>query len=394
MRRRQLLNAGGAWLGLGASVGMAGRAAASQVQVQAPVPTRAKAFTDLDALLRQPPLRLQRLQGGPEAARDILRAVMGLGVISAETHNAAVSLLVSGVPRELPLAPLKPTGDAALDEAQRQERAQFLNAFFGAPIDLRPNFKRWHSAFAWTEASATEANGRVPRLRQGLSFFDAQGRLLHRLWLGSLQGGGAQHLPDSATNAATPAYEALLQRYALAAGASEPLLKPLEPPVEEARPPLNLAEFRQSWRELTDAHQFAQLLSETGLPREKALALAPPGMSWQVRIDSLAQIYTQAAAQNLRLLSFVGNRGMTQIHTGLARWHGDADGWTLKGPDVQMRVQPQLLARVWVAQRAGLHSVDVFDREGQVVLSIFAERKARAPQPAAWEALLRTLAMV
>lgn len=250
--------------------------------------------------------------------------------------------------------------------------------FFGAvgqvlgDIDLRIFSAHWCHAVAVHPAS-----GRV-----SLQWFDAAGVAVHKV-----------HLD------ASPVFDALVQSWR--SEATEVRVVPVTTEEIRRTPPADVAAFRSEWDALTDTHEFHGLLRRHGVSRVAALEAAAPPRARRVAVCSLGQVLEAARDRGLSIMTFVGNRGVIQIHSGVPQRVARTPGWlNILDPDVNLHVREADIAEAWVVRKPAsggvIASLECFDRHGRDVLLVFGKRHDNAPASVTepFASLLETLPSV
>lgn len=330
------------------------------------------------ALAAQAGRQAVRLQDGPDAARAIMARVLDLGEIRATTRNADAQVETTGVPKKL--GPVQPRGTQTLAQAQAA-RDRFLQVtaggYIGGPVDLRLNFAQWAYAFAQTR---TASDGRTSRR---LQFFDAQGQEIHQVTL--TQDDGMARFEQLVADFRATGEAASPTRLALQSAPAEP------PDLPDAQ--IDVAGYHEAWRGITDVHQFHGIQKTFRLGREQAMRLAPAGATRRLPPQALGSLVDGAVRQQVPIMAFVGNTGLTQVYSGTLQAAHTRGTWlAATGPGVRLLLRQQAAASGWVATRGGVTSVDFFDREGRTIVTFFGERLGADHRIApAWPALVETL---
>jgi putative hemin transport protein len=275
------------------------------------------------------PLRTDDLEG-------LLNAIPALGAVKSVTRNESVVLERVGTYGT-------PTFFGPV--------AQLLGE-----IDLRIFPGQWAHAFAV----------RPPEGRVSLQWFDAHGVAVHKI-----------HLEPS------QAFDALVESWRLdvAPGLE---LQALASPAVELSPPADLAQFRAEWDALTDTHEFHGLLRRHQLTRLAALRHAGEPRARRVAVASLGLLLEAARDAGQSIMTFVGNRGVIQIHSGVPQRVMRTPGWlNIMDPEINLHVREADLAEAWVVRKPGsggtIASLELFDAHGSDVLLVFGKRADDAP---------------
>lgn len=318
-----------------------------------------------------------RLQADGNQPREIMRAALNLGLVQAITRNENGVIETTGTASKFKQAGDKSEqGDAKQDPEKEARERNIAGGYLGGAIDLRFHFENWKYAFAVAQP------GRDGKLSRSLQFFDAHGDSVHKLYVRSEA--GVAVFDQLVATFRAPQQDSQLNVLASVA-------RPAEKPDAE----VDLKEFQLAWKEMTDVHQFAQILREFKLTREQALRLAPAGMVERVTPEALRTLLENAAKDKVAIMVFLGNDGLTQIYSGKIEKTMAAGGfYNVLDPDFNLHIRDTALRSGWVVKRGGVTSIEFFDKEGTQVLTFFGVRERGKPQPQAWNDLADSLPRV
>lgn len=241
-------------------------------------------------------------------------------------------------------------------------------------IDLRVFFSHWRHGYAVTESGPKGE-------RYSLQFFDASGGALHKVY--AVEGTDMN------------AWQALVARYR-AEEQRPPLALEKLPGLRRHSGPVDSAALRADWEAITDVHQFHEVLQKHKLDRLTALEHIGRDWAFPVASNTLEAVLQDAAQTELPVMVFVGNRGIVQIYTGkvqklvtIPRWFNVLD------EDFNLHVLQSGIHSAWVVRRPSddgvVTSLDGFNAQGELVFSVFGERKPGVPELTAWRALMDAL---
>ena len=244
----------------------------------------------------------------------------------------------------------------------------------GPEIDVRAFFREWHSA--WAVSTATSHG-----LRRSIQLFDAAGDSIHKVFV---------------TDSGVAAFGRVIARFhAVAAPTVTFAPRPLN--VERPDASVDIAEFHARWDAMKDTHEFHGLLRALHLTRTQALRLAGTSRARQVTAQALERTLDMAAGAGERLMIFVGNRGIVQIHIGTIHRVMRASGWlNILDPRFNLHVRDTDIASAWVVTKQSsdgpIQSLELFDASGATILQIFGKRAEGAGStPPGFKAMLQTL---
>ena len=322
-----------------------------------------------------------RLQADGNQPREIMRGALDLGLVQAITRNENGVIETTGIASKFKQAGDKSEQgevkqDARPDPEQEARERNIAGGYLGGAIDLRFHFENWKYAFAVAQP------GRDGKLSRSLQFFDAQGDSVHKLYVRS--------------GAGVAVFDQLVNKFrAPEQGAQLNVLAAAPKVAEKPDASIDVKEFQLAWKEMTDVHQFAQILREFHLTREQALRLAPAGMVERVTPQALRTLLDNAAKDKVAIMVFLGNEGLTQIYSGKIEKTMAAGGfYNVLDPDFNLHIRDTALRSGWVVKRGGVTSIEFFDNEGTQVLTFFGVRERGKPQPQAWNDLAASLPRV
>ncbi|RFP14699.1 MULTISPECIES: hemin-degrading factor [unclassified Duganella] len=307
-----------------------------------------------------------RLQEGENVPREIMRRALDLGTVMALTRNDNGVLERTGVATRL-----KPQEEiVGLDADKEKEREARLRniagGYLGGEIDLRFTFKNWKYAFAVVQP------GKDGVVTRSLQFFDTHGNAAHKIYVKS--------------EAGVPVFDKLVAEFRNPVQSAD--LKVTAAPARAAEKPdsaVDVKEFQMAWNELTDVHQFNRLLTEFGVSREQAMRLAPASAVRRVTPLAVRQLLEESAKQKLDIMAFLGNESTIQIFSGKVNKVQEAGGWfNVLDPEFNLHLRDNAFNSGYVIKRAGVTSVEFFDKNGELVVSFFGVGERNKPQPQSW----------
>ena len=315
-----------------------------------------------------------RLQADGNQPREIMRAALDLGIVQAITRNENGVIETTGVASKFKQAGDKSEqADAKQDPETEARQRNIAGGYLGGQIDLRFHFENWKYAFAVEQA------GRDGKPTRSLQFFDANGTAVHKIYLRNEPG--------------VTVYDKLVATFRMPQQSAELNVLAVAPKAaEKPDAEIDVKEFQLAWKDMTDVHQFAQIMREFHLSREQALRLAPAGVVERVKPEALRTLLENAAKDQVAIMVFLGNDGLTQIYSGKIEKTMAAGGFfNVLDPDFNLHIRDTALRSGWVVKRGGVTSVEFFDNDGTQVVSFFGVRARGKPQPQAWVDLADSL---
>jgi putative hemin transport protein len=292
----------------------------------------------------------------------LLHSFETLGEVMALTRNDACVHEKTGVYRNVEVASAHPMA-TVLDEQ----------------IDLRLFLNAWHLAFAVETPFAGATDG----LRRSLQFFDRDGTAVHKVFLTRKSDLAAYEQIVGGRLHPQPEAE-------LSVSAKAP--RPAQRPDAEIDAPAFLAD----WNALQDTHDFFPLLRRYDVRREQALRLAEGRFADRLDLSAARGVLDRAADTELPIMVFVGNAGCIQIHTGPVRTLRAHGPWyNVLDPGFNLHLNEEQVASAWAVRKptedGDVHSVELFDAEGELILQYFGKRKPGLPELPEWTALVEAL---
>ncbi|WP_288841368.1 hemin-degrading factor [uncultured Deefgea sp.] len=254
-------------------------------------------------------------------------------------------------------------------EYEHIEAEKAIGLVLGADLDLRMFFNAWQSHFAVQEGE-----------RLSLQFFDGAGVAVHKIFM--------------TANSNIAAYQALVAKFADAA----PAWPNIAPYPSDAMPrdAADPAALRAAWLALTDTHGFFPMLRKNQVSRLGALRAAGADLAQAVAIDAVETMLQQAAASELAIMCFVGNRGMVQIHSGPVKKLLRTGPWfNILDEKFNLHLNTTAIASCWVVNKPTVDgwvtSLEVYSESEELIVQFFGVRKPGVPELAAWRTLLENL---
>jgi len=240
----------------------------------------------------------------------------------------------------------------------------------GPDIDLRLFPNRWKFGFA------------LEGERPSLQIFDAAGHAVHKIFA------------TDATNWA--AWARLLDRFAAPDAAAPPEHAPAAEPAP-AETPVDGHALRQDWLGLRDTHDFFPLLRRHKATRRQAFRAAGEDLALRLAPGAARATLELAAAREVPVMVFVGNRGAIQIHTGPVRRLVATPGWfNVLDPTFNLHLREAGVAECWrvvkPTEDGAVTSIELLDAAGETVALLFGARKPGQREREDWRALASDVA--
>lgn len=331
---------------------------------------------------------LQRYQNLQAQSKNLRarNAAAELGVSEAELVASRIGLGVTRLRDEAKaiLAEVASVGEVMAltrnEHCVHERRGRYDNLSFSGSmglalnedIDLRLFMHHWASAFAVEEAG-----------RHSLQFFDREGTAAHKIYL--------------TDNSDLQAYLALVQTFAHSQQRDDLNLSPYAPrSADRSDSAIDVVGLENSWRALQDTHDFHAMLARFDVGREQAMRLVSDELARPLPKHSARVLLESARDSGCEIMVFVGNRACIQIHSGPVSELRATPGWfNVLDPRFNLHLNEAGLASCWLSRKPTVDGIvsalEVFDAEGELVVTFFGRRKPGQPELSLWRELLAQL---
>ncbi|XDD51005.1 hemin-degrading factor [Leptospira sp. WS92.C1] len=247
----------------------------------------------------------------------------------------------------------------------------------GEEIDLRIFLSQWKFGFAVEEIKKDET-------LRSFQIFDLFGNAVHKIYLrdpSKIQ--EWETLKNSLCNFEEHKLEIQKEKKSIA----------------EKREPINKEDkikFLQSWGHLKDTHEFFSLLKNFKITRPESMRIAEGKFTTTLSKESVWKTLNLASENKVPIMVFVGNPGCIQIHTGeIFRTAAMGPWWNVLDPEFNLHLNSETIKEVWKvvkpSQDGDIHSIEVYDSEGELIVQFFGKRKPGIPEREDWRDLLSNL---
>jgi putative hemin transport protein len=251
-----------------------------------------------------------------------------------------------------------------------------MGQVLGPDIDLRLFLMHWHVGFALRE----EVDG---QLRRSLQIFDKHGVAIHKIY------------PQEPTSEV--GFEKIASDFRDENQAPHEVTQP-EPAaiVDPLDSEVDVAALRAAWDSLKDTHEFHGMVRKFNLGRVQALRLAGEERAYRVKPRAVRELLERAAASEMRIMVFVGNRGMIQIHSGPVKNIKIVGPWlNVLDPDFNLHLREDLIDKAFVVKKATrdgqITSLELYDPAGENIALFFGKRPPKEGEQPAWRELAESL---
>ncbi|MBS1660667.1 MAG: hemin-degrading factor [Bacteroidetes bacterium] len=249
-----------------------------------------------------------------------------------------------------------------------------MGVVVGADIDLRLFFRNWAFAFA---VLADEAAG----FKDSIQVFDFQGTAVMKVFL--------------TEDSDRAAFEGIVRDFAAPVQPAGLDILPASPPPVYKDDQVDIPAFRSDWGQLKDTHDFFPMLVKHQVSRLHALRIAG---EFARRVDNnvVVQLLERASEGSWEIMVFVANHGNIQIHTGPVKRILAIPGWiNVMDPDFNLHLRLDHICETWMVRKptvdGDVHSLEVFDAAGELIVQFFGKRKPGQPEGLFWRDWIRSL---
>ncbi|WP_215845638.1 hemin-degrading factor [Candidatus Pantoea bituminis] len=317
-------------------------------------------------------------------ARD-LAALMGIS--EAQLCEARIGHDAQAIKSDFPalLAALEAVGETKSitrnEYAVHEHLGEYKNLHLGGhgglvlnprALDLRLFPSQWRSAFALREQTA---HGE----RQSIQIFDRHGDAVLKVYM--------------TDNSDKAAWQALIANFAQENSA--PIsVQPFT--AAERNRNVDAAAIDNEWRAMTDVHQFFGLLKRHNVSRQQAFRAAGDDLAWQVSNDALAKVLNLTLQDANEIMIFVGNRGCTQIFTGVVEKLMPMENWiNIFNPQFTLHLMENHISESWVTRKPSgdgfVTSLELFAADGTQIAQLYGQRSEGTPEQARWREQVNSL---
>ena len=241
-------------------------------------------------------------------------------------------------------------------------------------IDLRIFPKVWTHGF-WVEKRDGD------EVRHSLQFFDKSGEAVHKV----------HQRPASNL----PAFRKLAETLLSGDQRQTVDVVPFETKSSSGEP-AGVEELRQRWSAMTDVHQFFGMLRELKIGRQQAVRMVGQDYAWPVENAALTALLNQAAAQDVPIMCFVGNRGCIQIHHGPVKSIQPMGPWiNVLDETFHLHLRTDHVAELWGVRKptkdGHVTSLEAYDAKGEMIIQFFGYRSEGEGERNDWRLLAENL---
>jgi putative hemin transport protein len=239
-------------------------------------------------------------------------------------------------------------------------------------IDLRLFMTDWTYVFAVHENN-----------RKSIQFFDRFGDAIHKIYL--------------TENSNADAFERLVAKYILNDPPTVQIeVKPFQASIEKLDEDIDVNGFQNEWKSLQDTHDFFGILKKYEVSRLQSMRLAPKGFTYNIPVEEVESLLNLVSSSGIEFMVFAGNKSCLQIHTGKAEKIVRTGPWiNILDDKFNLHLNDSEIDSLWIVKKPtnlGLvHSIEAFDREGNLIIQFFGKRKPSIPESEDWRKIVKSI---
>ncbi|MBB5073576.1 putative hemin transport protein [Bartonella callosciuri] len=159
---------------------------------------------------------------------------------------------------------------------------------------------------------------------------------------------------------------------------------------------LDVEQFRNRWRNMTDVHQLHEIISEFKISRHDAVKYAGREFANELKLEAIEMMLSQVSQQEIPIMCFVGNRGCIQIFSGQVKNIKQMGPWlNVLDHKFDLHLLISGIESVWCVRKPTcdgyISSLEVFDKNGEMIIQFFGMRKEGQKEREDWCLLLSNL---
>ncbi|WP_273720509.1 MULTISPECIES: hemin-degrading factor [unclassified Bartonella] len=171
---------------------------------------------------------------------------------------------------------------------------------------------------------------------------------------------------------------------------------PASTPIQYNTTELDVEKFQDRWRNMTDVHQLHKIISEFKINRHDAVKYAGREFAYELKVEAVEMMLEKVAEQEIPIMCFVGNRGCIQIFTGQVKNIKQVGPWlNILDHKFDLHLLVSGIENVWCVRKptsdGSVSSLEVFDKNGEMIVQFFGMRKEGQKEREDWRSLLNSL---
>lgn len=236
-------------------------------------------------------------------------------------------------------------------------------------IDLRVFFHHWVHAYAVSEPQSSSPD------RHSIQFFSASGEALFKIY--------------ETGNTDRTGWKMLIDKFLAKTQRPPVSLVPRDPVARKDVTHVDWQGLEKGWSELKDVHEFHGLLKTFDVDRRSALDHIGKRWAQRLPVNRLEDLLNSCAERKIPIMVFVGNFGIVQIFTGVIQKLFRTGPWfNVLDSRFNLHANTEGVESAWVVVRPSddgdITSLECFNHKGELVLTVFGERKPGKPELSSW----------
>ncbi|WP_455478498.1 hemin-degrading factor [Bartonella sp. B10] len=159
---------------------------------------------------------------------------------------------------------------------------------------------------------------------------------------------------------------------------------------------LDVEQFRDHWRQMTDVHQLRSIISKFKINRHDAVKYAGSEFANEVKTEAVEIILNKVGQKEIPIMCFVGNEGCVQIFSGKVKNIKHIGPWlNVLDPKFHLHLFVSEISNVWHVRKPTrdgyVSSLEVFDKNDEMIIQFFSMRKEGKQECENWRSLLNSL---
>ena len=242
-------------------------------------------------------------------------------------------------------------------------------------IDLRIFHKRLAYAFA---VPVQTPRGILPSVQ----LFDDYGVAVHKVYI----------INDDSTQV----YNDFVEKYSVDKDVEITTKKGKKPYDYKIRNGIHADSFLNDWAELKDTHDFFPLIKKYKVHRTTALEIAEGRFTTKVDNSTTERMLMLASEKQVSIMVFVSSGSVIQIHTGTVNKIMKKGDWlNVLDSEFNLHLREDHIAHSWIVQKPTIDgvvtSLEIFDQDGNSIVSFFGERKPGKPELQGWKNIINEI---
>jgi len=158
----------------------------------------------------------------------------------------------------------------------------------------------------------------------------------------------------------------------------------------------DVAELRDRWSRMTDVHQFFGMLKTLKLSRHQAVHVIGEDYAWKLDSEALPAMFNHAAAGEMPIMCFVGNRGCIQIHSGPVKNIKPMGPWiNVLDETFHLHLRLDHVRELWAVRKptkdGHVTSLEAYGADNQMIIQFFGKRHEGEGEREDWRFLAENL---